>query len=450
MILKTHPGQPLRGTIKVPGDKSLSHRAALLAAMAEGYSIIDNFLVAGVTQAMLNGLTACGILNQLEGDRLTIQGQGISGFNPPSAELNCGNSATTIRLLAGVLAAEGIPAILDGSAGLRRRPMDRIVAPLQEMGVPIHASAGGTAPLELSARPADKNLKGITYRLPVSSAQVKSCLLLAALAVDAPTTLVEPETSRDHTERMLTGMGVRVEDLPDMGYAVHSEGKEHMVRLFPPEPRRLTPLDINLPGDLSAAAFLIVAALIVPGSDITIENVGLNPTRTGLLDVLAAMGANLTIFEQGMAGNEPFGSVAARYSELVGMEIPHSQVVRMIDEFPTFAVAASLADGITTVHGAGELRHKESDRIASLTALSRLGAGIAETSDGFSIQGMKRLTGGSFPPSGDHRMSMAFAVAGLAAQTPVELAGAEIIAESYPGFVDALRQLGADLEMLPG
>ena len=189
----------------------------------------------------------------------------------------------------------------------------------------------------------------------------------------------------------------------------------------------------------------------MPGLDITIENVGLNPTRTGLLDVLAAMGANLTIFEQGMAGNEPFGSVAARYSELVGMEIPHSQVVRMIDEFPTFAVAASLADGITTVHGAGELRHKVSDRIASLTAgCSRLGVGIAETSDGFSIQGTKRLTGGSFPPSGDHRMSMAFAVAGLAAQTPVELAGAEIIAESYPGFVDALRQLGADLEMRAG
>ncbi|MCA9977934.1 MAG: 3-phosphoshikimate 1-carboxyvinyltransferase, partial [Anaerolineales bacterium] len=331
MIVK--PGNALRGTMTLPGDKSISHRAILFAALADGESVIDNVLVSGVTEAMLRALTALGVPWQLEGTRLTVQGRGLHGLQSPSAPIDCGNSATTIRLLAGALAGAGVTAVLDGSPGLRRRPMRRVVAPLQQMGVALTA-VDGCAPLTLAV--GKRPLQALTYTLPVASAQVKSCLLLAALAAAGPTTLTEPGPSRDHTERTLRQMGVQVEE-----GAGKEAAQERWVRLYPPE-TALRPLQITIPGDMSSAAFLLVAALLTPGSLVTLAGVGLNPTRTGLLDALRSMGADIEISnEQEMAG-EPMGDITLRAGELHGTEIGGDLVVRMIDEFPAFAVAAAL------------------------------------------------------------------------------------------------------------
>ncbi|MBE0698329.1 MAG: 3-phosphoshikimate 1-carboxyvinyltransferase, partial [Anaerolineaceae bacterium] len=269
MKLIVQPGRPLHGTIKVPGDKSLSHRAVLFAALAEGESRIRNFLLSGVTRVMLNSLAALGVEWRINEDELIIQGRGLRGFQAPPEGLNCGNSATTMRLLAGALAASGVPATLDGSAGLRRRPMDRIVDPLARMGVPIQASEGGTAPLVMLRREADQPLSAFNETLPVASAQVKSCLILAALAADKETILREPGPSRDHTERMLRSMGVAVKT-----FAREEHGKTYYeTHLLPPQ-GPLKPIDITLPGDISAAAFLIIAGLISPGSELFLPGVG--------------------------------------------------------------------------------------------------------------------------------------------------------------------------------
>ena len=434
MELIIKPGMPLQGSLILPGDKSLSHRAALFAALADGQSVIDNFLVAGVTQVMLGAISAVGVSWELRGSRLIIQGTGLSGLRPPLAPIQCGSSATTIRLLAGALAASGIPAVLDGSPGLRRRPMKRIVQPLHRMGVPIQASDGGFAPLRLAARLSSQFLHALDYTLPVASAQVKTCLLLAALAADGPCTLTEPEISRDHSERMLAAMGVDI------------QVRCTRVTLNPPGSNRLKPLHLVLPGDISSAAFLIVAALITPGSQITLRDVLLNPTRTGLLDALKAMGANIQIDVRSDLGGEPAGDVSARFSILNGIEIDGTLAVRMIDEFPVFAIAAAFARGQTVVRGAAELRHKESDRILALCAeLRQLGIDLDETSDGFRILGGKPVRGGTARAHGDHRLAMALAVAGLASETLVSIQDAEIVAESFPGFVDTLRTLGANL-----
>jgi len=441
MDLISTPGKPLLGQVNPPGDKSLSHRACLLAALAYGQSRIENFLIAGVIEPMLMALQALGVAWRLEGTTLTVLGRGLEGFLPPRAPLDCGNSATTLRLLAGALSAAGIPVVLDGSAGLRRRPMRRIVEPLREMGVPVQAAPGDTAPLRLEARPVSDRLRGLAHSLPVASAQVKSCLLLAGLAADGPVTLIEPGPSRDHTERMLASMGVKIERLylPKQG--------EYLTRLYPPSGRKLSPIDRTLTGDVSSAAFLIVAALIVPGSDICLRGVGLNPTRTGLLDALTRMGAQITIEDQRNCTGEPLGDLYVRYSHLQGVSVDGATVVRMIDEFPAFAVAAACASGTTAVSQAGELRHKESDRIAALCSnLNALGVEAYETEDGFRIHGGGIPGGVSVEPHGDHRLAMALAIAGLAGSEPVMVRSAEVIAESYPGFVHDLCSLGADLE----
>lgn len=423
----------------LPGDKSLSHRAALFAALADGESRIENFLVSGVTDAMLGALSALGVPWQLQGTSLHVHGVGLrrpDGGCPVTAgvTLDCGNSATTLRLLAGALAAWGAAATLDGSAGLRRRPMRRISEPLQSMGVLIE-SQDGCAPLSL--QPASMPLRALDYTLPVASAQVKSCLLLAALSGDAPTTLIEPGPSRDHTERMLRVMGVDVVNRP-------LDGGSWITRLVPPRPALLKPLQIRLPGDMSAAAFLLVAALITPGSRITLRQVGLNPTRTGLLDTLIEMGARLDLANLGEQGGEPVGDITVRYSQLHGVRVSGERVVRMIDEFPVFAVAAAYASGVTVVRDAVELRHKESDRISALgQELRRLGVHFEETPDGFIIQGGRPVIGGRVESHGDHRLAMSLAVSGLAARQPVQVDGAEMIGESFPGFEAVLRSLGA-------
>ncbi len=444
MNLQVTPGAPLLGEVHLPGDKSLSHRAALLAVLAQGESRIANFLVAGVTQAMLSALTSLGVAWELEGNHLTIWSQGASSLKSPEAPIDCGNSATTLRLLTGALAATQVSAVLDGSPGLQQRPMKRIVEPLQQMGVSI-SSTDGHAPLVLQK--SSLPLRPLDYSLPVASAQVKSCLLLAALAAGGQTTLREPGPSRDHTERILRSLGVRVKSerlsLPEL------DTDQYLTQLFPPRQLLLPALDLELPGDFSAAAFLVVAALITPGSEVSLQQVGLNPTRTGLLDALLEMGADIQVSVTGESSGEPVGSLVVRHSNLRGTQVTGPLVVRMIDEFPAFAIAAAFAEGETRVSQAGELRYKESDRIAALcTELASLGANVAETADGFIIQG-KRLAGGEQVAShGDHRLAMALAVAGLACQQPVTVLGAGIITESFPAFEQTVADLGGQLKPL--
>jgi 3-phosphoshikimate 1-carboxyvinyltransferase len=399
---------------------------------------VENYLVSGVTRAMLQALTALGVSWELHSNTLMVQGIGlnpIAGKQP--VRLDCGNSATTMRLLAGALSAWNLPAILDGSPGLRRRPMERIVFPLKQMGVTIDADESH-APLNIQS--SHRPLKTIQFDLPVASAQVKSCLLLAALSAQGESRLREPGPSRDHSERLLASMGARLT-------RQHLEGEyPYVTRVAPPEPFRLAPLQLTLPGDISAAAFLIVAALVTPGSEVTLRGVGLNPTRTGLLDALQMMGTDIQISNREEQGGEPMGDLTVRYTRLHGVQVGGELVVRMIDEFPIFAVAAAYAQGTTEVREAAELRHKESDRIGALCSqLVKLGARVHETPDGFCIQGGVPLKGGEIDPYGDHRLAMALAVAGLAAQQPITVRNAAIIQESYPGFAQALARLGAQI-----
>ncbi len=439
--MKVFRSEALKGKITMPGDKSISHRAILLTALANGKSRIQNILVAGVTEKMLSALTELGVVWQLTGNELNVTGKGLTGLKTPSRPLDCGNSATTMRMLAGVCSAAGISAVLDGSQGLRARPMARIIEPLSKMGVIIRAqNEGKTAPLQILARQKGQYLRGVDYSSPVASAQVKSCILLAGLAADGVINYKEPSASRDHTERMLSGMGVEINRKEQRDGSV-------LVTMEPQIGKTLHPLHTAIPGDISSAAFLIVAALITPGSEITIQNVGLNPTRTGLLEVLMEMGAALSIKKRSELNGEPVGEITVRYSRLRGIQLSTPLVVKMIDEIPIFTVAAAYAEGETRVNDAEELRVKETDRITALRReLKTLGVDIEERDDGFSLQGGTPLQGGIIQPHGDHRMAMALAVAGLAAEGPVEIQNSRIVAESYPNFVPALTSLGARVE----
>lgn len=447
MILSVSPGGALHGEATLPGDKSISHRAALFGALADGESRFENFQVSGVTRAMVGSLETLGVCIDLEGTQLRVASEGLRGLarlatkNYPwqAPVIDCGNSATTMRLLAGGLSAAGVKAVLDGSPGLRRRPMDRIVGPLRQMGVPIEARQG-CAPLHLN--PAHFPLKAIETSLPVASAQVKSCLLLAALVAAGESRLREPGPSRDHSERMLRKMGVSIESLTDETPA----GCIYETRLTPPPDGRLKPIQMTIPGDFSAAAFLIVAALITPGSEIGLQGVGLNPTRTGLLDVLRSMGADIQVENRRESGGDPLGDLTIRHSQMRAAKVDGPLVVRMIDEFPALAIAAAYADGTTSVHGATELRYKESDRISALCLeLSHLGVEVKEYKDGFQIQGGKSLVGGEVDSHGDHRLAMALALAGLGSEAPVGVRNAGVIAESFPDFNRQLALLGANL-----
>ena len=407
--------RPLQGRVSLPGDKSLAHRAALFAALAEGVSTVRNYPDSGVTRAMRGALEALGVPSRLEGGVLTLAGNGLRPFPRPGAVAQCGNSATTIRLLAGALAGTRSSAVLDGSAGLRKRPMDRIAEPLDV------ETTDGRAPITISPAP----LHGIDYTLPVASAQVKSCLELAALGADAPVTLHEPGPSRDHTARMFRAMGA----------TVVSAGLTEIVH----PANSLKPLDGTLPGDISSAAFLLAAAAIVPGSRVTVAGVGLNPTRTGVLDILAAMGAHISISSTREEFGEPVGDVTLESAPLHGVEIAGDLVVRSIDEFPALAAVAAFAEGETVVREAEELRYKETDRIAAIVAqLGALGAAVEERPDGFTVRG-GTLKGGTARANGDHRLAMSMAVCGLRA--PVSVEGAEILNESFPEFEPLLSSL---------
>lgn len=417
---------PLSGRVAVPGDKSLAHRAALFATFADGVSEVGNYPDSGVTRVMRSALASLGFPSTLEGGVLRIAGnrQGLPALKSESV-VYCGNSGTTFRLFAGVLAATGTAATLDGSEGLRRRPMERIAEPLRLMGANVETTEGH-APLVF--RPA--RLRGIDYTLPVASSQVLSCLQLAALGAEGVSTFHVPGPVRDHTTRMLRVMGARIEEdgLTTRVYPLASLGP-------------LKPLRGELPGDISSAAFLLVAAAIVPGSRITVTNVGLNPTRTGILDVLSEMGASIAISNTRDTFGEPSGDVTLASAPLHGIEIGGSLVVRSIDEFPAIAAAAAFAEGVTTVRDAEELRYKESDRIAAIVAqLRALGADVVETPDGFSIRG-GTVRGGIARANGDHRLAMSMALCGLRAPTPVTVSGAEILNESFPEFTSKLAEL---------
>ncbi len=390
--------------------------------LAAGTSHVRGWLAAGDTEATLGAVRALGVpIERQDAHTLTIHGGQLQA---PSAPLDFVNAGTGIRLAAGIMAGQPFPSVLDGSYQLRRRPMRRITDPLSEMGAQI-SSADGKAPLVIE--PA--TLRGIRYELPVASAQVKSAVLLAGLFAQGETIIVEPGPARDHTERMLQAMGVDV----------ITQGNE--IRLTPGS--TLQPLDLTVPGDFSSAAFLIVAGLIVPDSDLTITGVNLNGTRTGLLDVLAQMGARIEVTETGLEAGEPVGTIRAQFSELRGTEIGGEVVVRMIDEFPVLMVAALRAEGETLVRDARELRVKETDRIAVMAGeLRKLGAQIEEREDGFRIVGKQRLMGATTDGHDDHRVAMSLAVAGLVADEMTVVTDAQCASDSFPGFVETLQRLG--------
>ena len=437
--LIVRPGKPLRGIGSVPGDKSISHRALLLGALADGVSLIRGFLPCGDCLATLSCLQALGIeIETHDTTTLTVLGRGRYGLQAPGPPLDCNRSGTTMRLLAGILAGQSFNSTLTGDEQLLRRPMQRIAEPLRRMGAEIETT-DGHAPLIISGRPLrgrplrGRPLRGCHHILPIASAQVKSALLLAGLYADGPTTIHQPGPARDHTERMLAAMEA----------AILTHGLA--VTLSPT--LSLSPLPINIPGDISSAAFPLVAAALVSDSEITIEGVGLNPTRTGLLDVLSAMGASIRLTHERQQGHEPVADVTIQTSKLQGAEIGGDTVVRMIDEFPVLAVAATQAHGTTIVRNAAELHIKETDRIAAIVAeLRKLGASIAPLQDGFVVDGPTPLHGAVVDSHGDHRMALALAVAGLVADGQVVVENAECIADSFPGFIEMMGSLGADYD----
>jgi len=427
--LLVSPGGKLFGSTTIPGDKSLSHRAAMLGAIAAGSSHIRNWLAAGDTEATLGAMADLGAeIERHDANTLTIHGGELREADQP---LNLKNAGTGIRLLAGIMAGQPFPSVLDGSEQLRQRPMKRITTPLQSMGAQI-GSTDGCCPLTI--QPA--KLRGITYELPVASAQVKSAVLLAALFADGPTTVIQPGPTRDHTERMLASMGLRI-DFDD-------ENPDKMT-LHPPE--KLEPLDLTIPGDFSSAAFLLVAGLLTPDSDLTVTGVNLNPTRTGLLDVLEAMDADISTTYRTIQAGEAIGDIRVRTSELQGIEIGGDTVVRMIDEFPILMVAALRAQGETIVRDARELRVKETDRIAVMASeLRKMGAEIEEREDGFRILGAQQLSGADVDGHDDHRIAMSMTIAGTVASGETLVTDADCVADSFPGFAQTLIGCGAHIE----
>jgi 3-phosphoshikimate 1-carboxyvinyltransferase len=421
--IKVSSGHALRGRVRVPGDKSISHRALLLGALAEGITQVSGFLPAGDCLATLICLRALGIQIEVhDATTLTVHGRGLRGLRPPAGPLHCARSGTTMRLLAGILAGQAFESTLDGDPQLLRRPMRRIVEPLRRMGAEIEDTKG-RAPLTVRGR----SLRGCDHTLPIASAQVKSALLLAGLYADGPTTVRQPGPARDHTERMLAAMGaaIKVSDL---------------IVTLTPSP--LTSLTLAIPGDISSAAFPLVAAALTPGAEVVVESVGVNPTRTGLLAVLRAMGAEVALENEREESGEPVADVTMRTSNLRGVGVIGDTVVRMIDEFPVLAVAATQAHGTTIVRDAAELRVKETDRIAAIVnELRALGACIDALPDGFTIEGPTPLRGAAVDSHGDHRLAMALVVAGLIAEGETVVSNTECIGDSFPGFEIMLARL---------
>ncbi|MCX7689760.1 3-phosphoshikimate 1-carboxyvinyltransferase [Thermoflexus sp.] len=430
MRLRIQPASRLSGAISVPGDKSISHRTLLLAALADGISNLQGWLPAADCEATLRCVRALGVqVERPARDHLVVHGSGLKGLQPASEPLDCGGSGTTMRLLMGILAGFPFPSVLVGNPQLSRRPMERVAQPLRRMGAEVFTTEGH-APVRVRGG----SLRGIQYELPVASAQVKSAILLAGLYADRPTTVIEPVPSRDHTERLLGAMGATVQ----------REGNS--ITIEPAE--QLRSLSLTIPGDPSSAAFLVAAALLIPGAQVQIPGVLLNPTRLGWVEAWQAMGAPIQVISEAEVGGEPVGLLTtAAAARLQAIEIAGAIVPRMIDEFPIFAVVATQAEGVTQVRDAAELRVKESDRIAALAMeLRRMGAQIEEHPDGFTVYGPTPLRGAVVHSHEDHRLAMALAIAGLIAQGETIVEDAACIADSFPGFVEAMQALGAEIE----
>ena len=420
--MRIDPATSLRGHIAVPGDKSVSHRSVLLGAIAEGETSVRGFGRSADTESTIAAVRLLGVnVHDDDVDTLRVEGAGVRGLREPVEPIDCGNSGTTFRLLAGILAGQQGHFVLTGDELLTRRPMERIAEPLRLMGARVE-STDGTPPLTIGGG----ELNGIRYELPVASAQVKSAVLLAGLYAAGRTTVVEPLPTRDHTELMLEAAGANV------------RRQQRRVSVGPAERLRLG--EVVVPGDFSAAAPFVVAASLLPGSELTIHDVGLNPRRTGLLDVLGRMGARVTIFHRHRSGGEPVGDLEVRSAELVATSVTADEVPLLVDELPLFAVAAACARGESRVEGARELRVKETDRIETVTSsLRALGVRITETEDGFVVRGVPtRFRGGSMDSHGDHRIAMLGAVAGLVSRDGVELGDWQAVAVSFPGFFELL------------
>ncbi len=420
------PGGPLRGDLQVPGDKSISHRAVMLGAVADGKTEISGFLAGADCLASLRALAAMGVqIDQESPTELLVHGVGLRGLRPPPAELNMGNSGTAMRLFAGLLAGQSFDSTLVGDDSLSRRPMNRVAEPLREMGALIDTE-DGHAPVRIRG---GQKLRGFHFDMPVASAQLKSALLLAGLYADGSIAVREPAVTRDHTERMLGQFGVAV--------------SRHDAVVSIDAPAGLQACAVQVPGDLSSAAFFLLAASACPGSKIQVNNVGLNPTRTGVLKILELMGADLQI-EIGADDDcsEPTGNILIRWAPLRGIDIPPELVPLAIDEFPVLFLIAALADGVTRITGAAELRHKESDRIGVMAAgLRQLGIAVTEHADGAEITG-GAMTGGHIDSHGDHRIAMAFAMAAAVASGPVRIDDTANVDTSFPNFVAAAQDIG--------
>ena len=426
----TPAGAPLRGGLSVPGDKSVSHRAVMLGALADGTTHVEGFLEGEDTRATAAIFQRMGVRIEAhsEGERV-VHGVGIDGLRAPDGPLDCGNAGTGMRLLAGVLAGQPFGTTLVGDASLSQRPMRRVIGPLARMGARIDAREGGLPPLTIHA---NNKLQGIDFESEVASAQVKSAVLLAGLYAQGATQVREPQPTRDYTERMLAAFGYPIEFEP--GLARLQGG------------HRLRATNVHVPADFSSAAFFIVAASVVPGSELHLRRVGMNPRRTGLLHVLRAMGASIEEHALGDQGGEPVADLVVRHAPLRGIAVPREHVSDMIDEFPALFVAAACAAGQTVVSGAAELRVKESDRIASMASgLRSLGITVDETPDGAVIHGGP-IGGGVVDSHGDHRIAMAFAVAGQVASAPAEIRDVANVAPSFPGFDALARGSGFGLQ----
>jgi 3-phosphoshikimate 1-carboxyvinyltransferase len=418
------PSGPLRGSLRPPSDKSISHRAALIAAMGEGKTPIEGYLDAADTRSTLGAVEALGarVAGSPE-DGLQIEGVGLRGAGP--ATIDVGNAGTLLRLLPGWLSGQvGKSWALDGDESIRRRPVDRIAVPLREMGARLTARDDRLPPLEIEGA----SLHGITYEMPIASAQVKSCLLFAGLLAEGETRVIEPLSSRDHSERMLAAAGASIE----------RDGSAVVVR--PAE--SLEPGPITVPADISSAAFFIVAALLVPGSEVTLHSVNVNPTRTGLLTILERMGAEIERDGETEEGGEPIATLRVRSAPLQATEVGGAEIPLAIDELPLVALAACFAEGTTVIRDAEELRRKESDRIETVTAALRaLGGKVEPMADGMVVEGTGGLRGGTIESHGDHRIAMLGAIAGLASKEGVEVQGMDAAAVSYPGFESDLASL---------
>jgi 3-phosphoshikimate 1-carboxyvinyltransferase len=424
-------GLRLQGTVRVPGDKSISHRALLFGAIAEGETWIEGLLPAEDPLSTAACLRAMGVaVSPIEaGSPVTVQGVGLDGFREPDDVLDCGNSGTTMRLMLGLLAGRaGRHFVLSGDGSLRRRPMRRVAGPLAEMGAQIHGRQGGNlAPLAIAGQP----LRGATIRTPVASAQVKSAILLAGLTAAGPTTVIEPAQSRDHSERMLRAFGAELR----VGGPADTE-----VTIQPAQ--RLAGQRVVVPGDISSAAFWLVAAAITPGSALTVENVGLNPSRTGILEVLEQMGARIEVRNRREVAGEPVGDLHAEHGPLQAFTIGGDLIPRLVDEIPVLAVAATQAEGVSRIADAAELRVKETDRLAVMARqLGAMGARLVELEDGLTIEGGTPLRGAAVDSETDHRVAMSLAVAAGVATGDITLARHEAAAVSYPGFWDDLARL---------